>query len=170
MHHYPHASVSSITIPNDIWWELERRLVLIYLGKSHSSSQVHELVIRSLESTGPETPHLNDLRKTAPLARDAVYTGDFSSLGSAMIANTEAQGCLHEAIISLDAQRVIEIADQYGALGWKLNGAGGEGGSLTLLCGGRSDIKREMVKAIEEENRSYKQIPIYLSRFGLRVW
>ncbi|MDO8972261.1 MAG: hypothetical protein Q7U74_16315 [Saprospiraceae bacterium] len=30
---YPHASVSPINVPNSIWWELERRLVLIYLGK-----------------------------------------------------------------------------------------------------------------------------------------
>ena len=43
---YPHASVSQIQIPNSIWWELERRLVLIYLGKSHHSSQTHEMVIR----------------------------------------------------------------------------------------------------------------------------
>ncbi|MCK5569137.1 MAG: GHMP kinase, partial [Spirochaetes bacterium] len=39
MFQYPYASVSQIQVPNSIWWELERRLLLIYLGKSHSSSQ-----------------------------------------------------------------------------------------------------------------------------------
>lgn len=170
MHHYPHAAVSPIYVPNEIWWELERRLVLIYLGKSHASSQVHEMVIRSLEEAGPDSPQLDDLRKTAPRARDALYDGDFSILGRSMIENTNAQGRLHPALISEDAQKVIDIARSFGALGWKLNGAGGEGGSLTLLCQERSDQKRAMIRTIETENPLYKHIPTYLSRYGLRVW
>ena len=54
MFKYPHASVSSVTVSNSTWWELERRLVLIYLGKSHSSSKIHENVITELEHRGPE--------------------------------------------------------------------------------------------------------------------
>ena len=73
MFQYPHASVSQIQIPNAIWWELERRLALIYLGRSHSSSQVHEMVIRDLENAGPDCVQLNDLRQTARKSRDAVY-------------------------------------------------------------------------------------------------
>jgi len=46
MYTYPHASVSPVQIPNTDWWELERRLALIYLGKSHQSSSIHEMVIR----------------------------------------------------------------------------------------------------------------------------
>ena len=170
MYHYPYASVSQIHIPNETWWELERRLVLIYLGKSHSSSEVHEMVIHSLEDAGPDSAHLIALRETAPLARDAVYKGDFTALGMSMIQNTEAQGRLHPALISEDAQKVIDIAQQYGVVGWKLNGAGGEGGSLTLLCGEHSEIKRAMIRTIEAENPLYKHIPTYLSRFGIRIW
>ena len=136
MFQYPHASVSQITIPNAIWWELERRLALVYLGKSHSSSKVHEMVIRELENAGPDCPQLEDLRQTAPRSRDALYAGDFAALGQAMIENTEAQRRLHPDLVSPDAQRVIEIAQAHGALGWKVNGAGGDGGSLTLLSGG----------------------------------
>jgi len=52
MFDYPRATVSQIQIPNSIWWDLERRLVLIYFGKSHSSSAVHEKVIRELGARG----------------------------------------------------------------------------------------------------------------------
>ena len=149
MFDYPYASVSQITVPNAIWWELERRLALIYLGKSHHSSAIHEMVIRSLENAGPDCPQLNDLRKTAGKSRDALYAGDFESLGHAMIENTEAQGRLHPDLISADASRVIEIAREFGALGWKVNGAGGDGGSLTLLCGPQSSEKRAMLRTIE---------------------
>jgi D-glycero-alpha-D-manno-heptose-7-phosphate kinase len=170
MFKYPHASVSHINIPNSLWWELERRLVLIYLGKSHSSSKVHERVIRELENAGPESKKINDLRLTAEKSKDAVYFGDFKSLGKAMIENTEAQSRLSTALISSDAGRIIEIANKFNVLGWKVNGAGGEGGSITILCDALSTGKRNLIKAIENENPLYKNIPIYLSRYGLRIW
>jgi D-glycero-alpha-D-manno-heptose-7-phosphate kinase len=170
MYQYPHASVSQIQTPNSIWWELERRLALVYLGRSHRSSDVHEMVIRGLEDAGPDCTQLEDLRRTAEKSRDALYAGDFYALGAAMIENTEAQERLHPALISPDAQQVIEIAKAHGALGWKVNGAGGDGGSVTLLCNDLSMIKRTMLREIEQENPLFKSIPLYLSRFGLRVW
>jgi D-glycero-alpha-D-manno-heptose-7-phosphate kinase len=80
-----------------------------------------------------------------------------------MIDNLEAQRRLHPALISPDADRIIKIAREHGAIGWKVNGAGGDSGSLTLLCSARSDAKRAMIREIEAENPSYKNIPIYLS-------
>lgn len=170
MHSFPYASVSPIEIPNEIWWELEKRLVLIYLGKSHSSSNVHHKVIRELENAGPDNEKLNALRATPIKSRDAVYAGDFEALGRAMIDNTEAQGHLHPDLISKEAERIIEITKVHHAIGWKVNGAGGEGGSLTILCGDVSSDKRSMIREIEQENSLFKNIPIYLSRFGLRTW
>jgi len=140
------------------------------MGKSHSSSAVHEKVIAELEDAGPENPKLEKLRKTPELARDAVYAGDFNALGRSMIVNTEAQGELNPSLISKSIIEIIEIAKQSGAIGWKVNGAGGEGGSLTLLCGEKSSQKRDMIQQIEEANPLFKNIPIYLSRFGLRTW
>ncbi len=170
MFNYPHASVSSVVVPNAVWWELERRLVLIYLGHSHSSSRIHEMVIRDLEEAGPGSPKLEALRGTAPRSRDALYAGDFRALGRAMIDNTEAQRRLHPKLISAGADKVIEIAKGHHVLGWKVNGAGGEGGSLTLLCGGRSSEKRALIKALEGIDPLIRNVPIYLSRQGLRVW
>jgi D-glycero-alpha-D-manno-heptose-7-phosphate kinase len=170
MFRYPRATVSPIQIPNSTWWELERRLTLIYLGKSHSSSAVHEKVIRELEGAGPACRKLEDLRATAEKSRDAVYAGDFVALGRAMIENTEAQGRLHADLISRDAWRVIEIARQHGALGWKVNGAGGEGGSLTILGGSLTHAQRAMIREVEADNPLCSNIPIYLSRYGLRTW
>lgn len=170
MFQYPHATVSSLYIPNSTWWELERRLVLFFLGKAHQSSAVHEQVIRRLEASGSDHSALDKLRKTAEMARDAVYAGDWQRLGESMTVNTEAQGELHPALISEDAHQLIDVARQNGAIGWKVNGAGGEGGSITLLCGTTSSEKRRMIRAIQEANPAFKSLPIYLSRFGLRVW
>jgi D-glycero-alpha-D-manno-heptose-7-phosphate kinase len=170
MFQYPYATVSQIQIPNSIWWELERRLVLVYLGKSHSSSDVHKMVIKELEGAGPRCQKLEDLRRTAGKSRDAVYAGDFPSLGAAMVENFEAQGRLHADLISRDARRVVEIAREHGTLGWKVNGAGGDGGSLTILMGASSEAKRAMIREIEQDNPLCRSIPIYLSRYGVRTW
>ncbi|MCB0035968.1 MAG: hypothetical protein KDE51_18180, partial [Anaerolineales bacterium] len=170
MFQYPYATVSSIHLPEVLWWELEQRLLLIYLGSSHDSSQVHETVIRGLEDAGSDALALNQLRQTAVASRDAVWAGDFATLGQVMIANTEAQRALHPALVSEAAQEIIAIAQAYAALGWKVNGAGGEGGSLTLLGNGQAAVQRALIRVIEEANPLFKHIPTQLSRDGLRVW
>ena len=118
----------------------------------------------------PDCRQLNDLRYTATKSRDALYASDFRALGGAMRENTEAQARLHPALISPEAASVIEIARAHGALGWKVNGAGGDGGSLTILSDAEAPAKRAMLRTIEQENPLFKNIPIYLSRHGLRAW
>lgn len=170
MHEYPHAAVSPIHIPNGLWWELESRLVLIYLGHSHNSSDVHQKVIRELEGAGPDTPRLQGLRTTAEASRDALLMGDFGALGAAMTRNSLAQMELHADLAGPHHRKVIEIARAHGVLGYKINGAGGEGGSVTLLCGPNMAARRALIREIEGAGPHYKHIPTYLSRQGLRVW
>ena len=167
---YPHARVSRITPSAEVLWELERRLSLIYLGKSHCSSDVHEKVIKQLSDSGPDCKQLSDLRRAAEASRDALLSGDFAALGRALVENTEAQGRLHPDIIGHDAARVIDIARRHGALGWKVNGAGGEGGSVTILGGDSSRRTRAMLAEIESADRLYRRVAISLCPEGLRVW
>jgi D-glycero-alpha-D-manno-heptose-7-phosphate kinase len=167
---YPHARLSRVAAPEEVLWELERRLSLIYLGKSHSSSDVHEKVIGELADSGPDCKQLADLRRTAEASRDALLAGDFRALGRAMVENTEAQGCLHPEIVGRDAARVIELARRHGATGWKVNGAGGDGGSVTILGGTSSPRTREMLAEIETAAPLFRRVPISFSPEGLRVW
>jgi D-glycero-alpha-D-manno-heptose-7-phosphate kinase len=170
MNQYPHASVSQLQIPNSIWWELERRLALIFLGKSHSSSEVHGQVIANFERQGADKSALEPLRAAARDGKNALYSGDFDTFGRAMVQNTDAQRSLHSALVSAEADSVIALAKQHGAVGWKVNGAGGEGGSVTLLFGPESEHKRKFITAMPSLNPAFQSIPIYLSRFGLRQW
>ena len=41
---------------------------------------------------------------------------------------------------------------------------------MTILCGSMSHAKRQMIREIEGESELFRSIPIYLSRFGLRIW
>lgn len=170
MAEYPRAVVSQLALSDPIRQELQRRLALIYLGRPHSSSAVHEKVVRDLERRGPDCAELDALRAAAESARDALLAGDFDALGSAMRDNTVTQAKLHAELVHGDVWRVIEIAAAHGAAGWKVNGAGGDGGSITLLSGAGRASKRAMVRAITQENPALVPIPIVISRDGLRVW
>ncbi len=147
---YPRASVSQLAVPHTVWRELDRRLVLLFLGRTHVSSEVHDRVIAGLGREGPSGPRLEALRSTAEQARDAVLAADLPALGRAMIRNTDAQGDLHASVIGKSAHLAIEVASASGALGWKVNGAGGEGGSITLLCGPDAGGKQKLIDALRE--------------------
>ncbi|MFA6241754.1 MAG: GHMP kinase, partial [Candidatus Hydrogenedentales bacterium] len=170
MFQYPYASVSQIAVPNSVWWELERRMVLVFLGHSHSSSDVHGQVIQRLDQKGADQSALKPLRAAARNGKDAMFNGDFDALGRCMIDNTEAQAALHPKLVSADAEAVIDLARNHEAVGWKVNGAGGEGGSLTILFGAEGERKRSFIDALPALNPKYQVIPTYLSRMGLRRW
>ncbi|HSL21469.1 MAG TPA: hypothetical protein VK886_08035 [Vicinamibacterales bacterium] len=167
---YPRAVVAPIRLDERFRKELDRRIVVIYLGRAHNSSAVHEEVIRRLERIGPDCPELEALRAAAERARDAALAGDVQGLGRAMQDNINAQAALHPGLVHPDAWRVAGIAAAHGAAGWKVNGAGGDGGSMTLLCGARPSERRAMIRAIGQENPSFTPIPHVFSRAGLRVW
>jgi D-glycero-alpha-D-manno-heptose-7-phosphate kinase len=167
MFRYPQASVSPLMPDEAVWWELQRRLLLVYLGRPHQSSLVHEKVIAHLEDSGPEEPRLAALRQTAVPARDALLAGDFAALGRAFIANTEAQRALHPDLVSPRAQRLIDLAGAHHALGWKVNGAGGPGGSVALLMDGSMQDQYRLIRAIATLE-AYHIIRPRLARQGLR--
>jgi len=170
MHEYPHASVSRLEIPAALWWELESRLVLIYVGSSHSSSEVHRMVIRSLEHSGMDSPKLDVLRRCAEQAKEALYAGDLEALGRSMIRNTEAQEELHQDLLGPLHRQTIEMARAFCAAGWKVNGAGGDGGSVSILSHPDRARRREMIRAILASDARYRHIPVRLSSHGLRIW
>src|SRR5688572_3429969 len=92
---YPHAVVTPLPLPDALLAELQRRVGLVYLGRPHSSSAVHEKVARDLESRGPDCPPLDALRRAAERARDALLAGNLEALGQALSENTATQAELH---------------------------------------------------------------------------
>ena len=101
-------------------------------------------------------------------AVDAVLAGDFAEVGDLMTRNMEQQRLLHPALVSDRAKEVASIATDFAVLGVKVNGAGGDGGSLTLLCNEDMAQKRQMLSALK--SAGYCHVPTCLARDGLRVW
>jgi len=169
MFRYPRAKVTSLDLDERVWKELDQRLSLIYLGKAHRSSALHEEVIAFLEKKGPQFRLIQKMSQLAEQAKDILLNGDIDSFGSVMIENNECQRALHSELISEEADSVIEIARKFHASGWKVNGAGGKGGSLTLLGSKRKDLRVKMLEEINSLGKGIMSIPISLARKGLDV-
>jgi D-glycero-alpha-D-manno-heptose-7-phosphate kinase len=168
INHYPEASVSPVRLNDEAAWELESRLLLVYLGKPHSSSAVHVEVIRRLEDSPFYRRFLEPLRVAALSGKQALLRGDLDAFGAAMIENTTAQRQLHPGLVGERAQRVIELAKAFGVAGYKVNGAGGPGGSVTLLLKTGAIKKHELIKELEKDNPDFRNIPVRLAPPGLR--
>ncbi len=168
MTEYPQATVTPLLLPDSIYWELEQRLLLIYIGKPHNSSETHRKVIEDFGPNPSGDSRLEALRQLALEAQAALTAGSFTDLGGVFTRNTEVQRNLHPDLVCEEFERIISIAHDYGALGCKVNGAGGDGGSVAILT--RSDMfqKRAMERALKEEG--FDSLPIHLTRSGLRVW
>ncbi len=170
MKSYPRARVERLRPGKGVLRELERRLCLVYLGRPHSSSDIHEKVIARLEKGKGRFEILEQLSALAAEGRRALLEGEFEAYGEIMIANNEAQRALHPQLVSDRADRVIEIAQRHGASGWKVNGAGGKGGSLTVLSSPDDGLRRRMVAAILGLGGGIRHLPVWLSPAGFEAW
>lgn len=169
MYEYPYACITKMKVDRRVWNELNRRLCLIYLGKAHSSSALHEEVIAFLEKKGSQSKLMQKMRDLAERAKDFLLKGDLSSFSEVMIQNNECQRSLHAELISEEADSVIEVAQKSRAAGWKVNGAGGKGGSLTILSSEDEKQKKDMLQEIDALGKGIKSIPISLASQGLEV-
>ncbi|QYG92343.1 GHMP kinase [Iamia sp. SCSIO 61187] len=128
---------------------LAERLVTVHLGGAHDSSARHRVVIARAEA-GDGHVHrvLADLTALAGNARDALTAGDLDAWGAVLTEATEAQARLHPDLVSADARAVGAAALAHGAAGWKVNGAGGTGGSVTIVGPGDGRARERLVAAL----------------------
>ncbi len=159
---YPEAAVSALPM----WNELEARLTVVFLGRAHDSSGLHRHVIESVGHGGSQV--FARLRDAAEAAHDAVLAQDLHALGQAMIVNTEAQRSLHRELVGPDASRVIEMCAAHGAIGWKVNGAGGDGGSVTILSEA-PETRGALERHVADLDNRWQVLPVQLSKVGLEV-
>jgi D-glycero-alpha-D-manno-heptose-7-phosphate kinase len=159
---YPQAVMQSLPA----WDELSSLLTLIFLGRAHHSSGIHRQVIDNVGTDRSDV--FARLRDAAVAGRDAVVAQDVEAFGHAMIANTEAQRSLHPELVGSDASKVIELAAAHGAVGWKVNGAGGDGGSVSILSASH-EAKVALEQRVAAFDPRYEVIPIEISSSGLHV-
>jgi D-glycero-alpha-D-manno-heptose-7-phosphate kinase len=170
MDRYPGSRVVPIEMDDEFSKALEERLMLVYFGRGHDSSAVHQAVIDRLTARGSdhEEPALEQLREAARAAAAALRARDLAALGRAMRDNTAAQRMLSPALIGGDAEQAMGMANSAGVLGWTVNGAGGDGGSLTVLCADRH-ARAALEERLDGSARGWCVISVRLARRGVEV-
>lgn len=134
---YPSTDRRVVDGTHDTRDRLDGCLVTVVL-RPHDSSAVHEAVIDRITRSDVAADEVRrTLRSLADLAERAaglLERGDVDGWGAALTEATEAQAALHPGLVGAAHRQAIAIAEAHGAIGWKVNGAGGDGGSLTVLC------------------------------------
>ncbi len=137
---YPKVRHTRVEVADAAVAELADGLVTVVFG-AHDSSAVHRSVIDALVSCGgvEHDTARTVIRRLARLAGEAAAAlgdGDLGRWAEVLTASTAAQAELHEDLVGPAHRRAIELARAHGAAGWKVNGAGGSGGSLTAFVPG----------------------------------
>ncbi len=165
---FSYPEIEDVTPPIFGADELNARLVTVYLGYPHESSQVHERVIKHLESIQlmESDALLNPLREAAEAGYEALLCGDLDAYGHALLRNHEAQDRLGPGLISEEARALFDSVRDFRARGWKTNGAGGDGGSIAVL--GPADQRQhdEMVRSLRS-NPAWKVLDLSVATSGV---
>ena len=159
---YPNARIFPIQLDPSVICELEDRLVLIYTGRSHFSSGMHQKVIAEADQHRED---FDTLAAAAVSGKEALLAADFAAFGAAMNTNWAAQKRLHPDITTPEMEALHEAAFRVGALGFKANGAGG-GGTVTILA----ERNQSHLVARAAQNLGMTVLPALIDTTGLQVW
>ena len=124
--------------------DLSGKLLTVVVG-GHDSSAVHTGVVQRLRGRRPAV--LTDLANQAFSAAAALEDGDLASYGAALTEATRLQAVFDPALVGQAHRAVIDAAKALeGVLGWKVNGSGGAGGSVTFVC--EDDVVRTQLRRL----------------------
>jgi len=166
---YPTTRRTAIALDPAFVRAIDAHTVTVVTG-AHDSSSVHRAVIASLEAphrgdaSGPAPRRLlGDLRDLAHEAAAALRAEDLEAWAATLTAATRVQERLHAGLVGQNHRELIALATAEGALGWKVNGAGGDGGSSTIVCASASAAER-FATLVEQTWPAFTVQPLRLHR------
>jgi D-glycero-alpha-D-manno-heptose-7-phosphate kinase len=159
---YPSARIFPIPLSPSLKCELEDRFLLVYTGKSHFSSAMHQKVISEAEQHRAD---FDALARAAVAGKEALLADDLEAFAAAMNANWDAQKALHPDITTPEIEALHRAAFQAGAIGFKANGAGG-GGTVTILA--ERNRNPQITRVVED--LGMQVLPALIDTTGLQVW
>ena len=162
---YPSVKASQIKLDDEKICRLENQLILVYLS-SRSSNEMHKAVITNYKNKDATTVNSLELIKDCAYEmKDAINSESLGLMGKIMNKNWKAQKNLHPSMVNPIIKKIEKLVENHGAIGFKLNGAGG-GGSATILAGIGSEygLKRKLIK------EGFQILPIKLNLKGVQTW
>lgn len=154
---YPNVQVTPIALDASILTAIAENVVTVIVGP-HDSSSTHRQVISRLRSSSAAGASgrriLGELAELAHMAADALARSDLETWADTLTQATEAQSRLHPSLVGSAHRQIIDLARTRGAIGWKVNGAGGDGGSVSVVFGSPIDPD-PFIAHVRETNPSW---------------
>lgn len=169
---YPSVARTEVVLGPEVVADLDRRLVTVAFA-AHDSSTVHGHVITDMVTCSSEGHDrsrvaLRRLSLLAGEAADALRAGDLDRWGEVLSEATEAQRRLRTELVGAAHDRAIGLAREHGAVGWKVNGAGGEGGSLAVLAADATSAA-DLRAALADADAGWQVLDLHVAASGVTV-
>jgi D-glycero-alpha-D-manno-heptose-7-phosphate kinase len=149
-----HADGSTLVEPIDlnpaILAELQRNLMLLFVGSAHDSwSILQEQESSTRNQTGGAVEALHEVKALGIRMRSALQQGDVRELGTLLHEGWQAKRRISNKISTPRIDELYTLARNHGALGGKITGAGG-GGFLLLYC--EPELQSEVRSAMRRQD------------------
>jgi len=160
------VNVEPIKVKDDTLEEIQYRLLMFFTGRTRFSSSIHyEMKKRYEMEKERETQVRDEMKKIAYELQSALIEGDLDGFGELMHRNWELKKMMSDSISSEEIDRAYASLLKAGALGGKIQGAGG-GGYLIMFT--KKDKRAEVLK--EGMKMGLEPFSFRFEMSGVRVW
>ncbi len=155
------VTVNKISINRNSLLELEKNLLLFYIGKTRNSSNILREQIKLIGEKNQET--LNALHHAKELSEkmySSLSQSDITKFGELLNAGWESKKKFTKGVTNEYVEQLYNLAIKSGAFGGKLTGAGG-GGHLLFYC--EPSKQKNLIEKMQDQGLKQVQSRFYES-------
>ncbi|HIH14784.1 MAG: hypothetical protein QT08_C0009G0028 [archaeon GW2011_AR17] len=159
--------VNKVKIKKQTIAELEKHLLLVYLGK-REKEESSQNIIRQQEQHYEKVENIATLEKLKEIAwemKERLEHGDLNGFGEKMEKAFETKKILNPNITNQRIEDISKLAKENGAISTRIQGSGG-GGHMIILC----DTNKEHTVSKVLLEKGINSIPYTFIDRGLEVW
>ncbi|MBI3032850.1 GHMP kinase [Candidatus Woesearchaeota archaeon] len=159
--------VSPVKIPHHSLLELEKHIVLAFVGKRLASGGMQELLMKEQQSHLKEEKqrHLDAIKQAAYDMYHALMSGKLDEFGRLLAKGWEEKKLLTPQATNSHIDELYDVGIKHGALGAKITGAG-SGGCMMFYC--KSNTEQIVANKLEEAGA--KVVDFSFETSGLQTW
>ena len=159
------VTVNKISINKNSLLELEKNLLVFYIGKTRNSSNILREQIKLITENNQET--LNALHYVKELSEkmySSLSQSDITKFGELLNIGWESKKKFAKDVTNEYVDKLYNLGIEYGALGGKLTGAGG-GGHLLFYC--EPSKQKNLIEKMQ--GQGLKQVQYKFHESGCKV-